>query len=48
MKDRLNDIALDDGVSSGMRERVNKMFNLIGQDIYYNNYKKIFKVKERK
>ena len=48
VKDRVKDIVLDDGVSSGMRERLNKTFNLVGQDVHYNSYKKLFVLKVRK
>ena len=48
VKDRVKDVALDYRVSLGMRERLNKKFNLVGYDVYYNNYKKKIVFIERK
>ena len=48
MKDRVKDIVLDDGVSSNMREKITKTFSLVGQEVYYNSYKKSFIVREGK
>ena len=48
LKDRVKDIVLDDGVSLGMRERLHKTFNLVGQDDYYDTYKNKFVLNERK
>ena len=33
VKDRVKDIVLDDGVSLGMKERIHKTINLVGQDV---------------
>ena len=46
MKDRVQEIVMDDRVSSGMIEGVNHTFQLVGQNVYYNNYKKRVAVKE--
>ena len=37
VKDRVHKIVLDDKVSAGMRERLHKTFNLVGQEIHYNS-----------
>ena len=41
VKDRVKDTVLGDRVSSCLRTREGKTFNLAGQDIYYNNHKKV-------
>ena len=42
VQDRVNEIVLDDGVSIGMRDKVQKTFELVGRGIHYNSYKKKF------
>ena len=42
VKDRVHKIVSDDKVSVGMRERLHDTFNLVGQDVHYNSYKKKF------
>ena len=40
VKDRVKEIALDHGVSIGMREILNKAFNSADLDVCYDNHKK--------
>ena len=48
VKDRVKEILLDDGVSLSMREKITKTFSLVGQEVYYNSYKKSFIIGEGK
>ena len=48
VKDGVKEIVLDDGVSSSMREKITKIFSLVGQEVYYNSYKKSFIIGEGK
>jgi len=47
VQDRVNEIVLNDGVSMTMRNKVHETFELVGQDIHYNSYKKKFVITNR-
>ena len=42
LKDRVNDMFLDDEITKSMRERVYETFDVAQQDVYYNSYMKKF------
>ena len=46
VKDRVQEIVMDDRASSGMIKRIDQTFQLVGRNIYYNNYNKRLVVKE--
>ena len=47
VQDRVNEVVLSDGVSMNMRNKVHKTFELVGQHIHYNSYKKKFVITNR-
>ena len=47
VKDRVNEIVLDDGVSIGMRDMLHETFELVGRDVHYNSHKKKFVIRNK-